>query len=245
MIDVHTHVLPGIDDGARNTEMALSMLRESAKQGIKQVIATPHFYAESDTPERFIRRRDAALAKLREATAGENGFPDIISGAEISYFEGIGDCYEVRKLRIEGSKTVLLEMPMIPWNARMKREVWNIFDKMGTVPVIAHIDRYMEAFRDKKIIDYFDEFPVVIQASSDFFVNKKTSALALKLLKKGKIHLIGSDMHNLTTRPQTLREAFGIIDKKLGRKAIEKIERMEAAVLAPTRRYIYAELDLI
>lgn len=245
MIDVHTHVLPGIDDGARNTEMALSMLRESAKQGIKQVIATPHFYAESDTPESFIRRRDAALAKLREATAGENGFPDIISGAEISYFEGIGDCYEVRKLRIEGSKTVLLEMPMIPWNARMKREVWNIFDKMGTVPVIAHIDRYMEAFRDKKIIDYFDEFPVVIQASSDFFVNKKTSALALKLLKKGKIHLIGSDMHNLTTRPQTLREAFGIIDKKLGRKAIEKIERMEAAVLAPTRRYIYAELDLI
>lgn len=245
MIDVHTHVLPGIDDGARNTEMALAMLRESAKQGIRHIIATPHFYAESDTPERFIRRRDDSLAKLREEASAEAGLPEIISGAEISYFEGIGDCYEVRKLRLEGSKTVLLEMPMIPWNARMKREVWNIFDKMGTVPVIAHIDRYMEAFRDKKIIDYFDEFPVVIQASSEFFVNKKTSSLALKLLKKRKIHLIGSDMHNLTTRPQTMREAFDIIDRKLGKEAIARIERMEAAILAPTRRYIYEELDLI
>ena len=245
MIDVHTHVLPGVDDGARNTEMALEMLRESAKQGIKHVIATPHFYAESDTPDRFITRRDNALAKLRDAASAEKGLPEIISGAEISYFEGIGDCYDIRRLRIEGSKTVLLEMPMIPWNARMKREVWNIFDKMGTVPVIAHIDRYIEAFRDKKVIDYFDEFPVVIQASSEFFINRKTSSLALKLLKKGKIHLVGSDMHNMTTRPQTMREAFNIIDKKLGREAIERIERMEAAVLATTRRHIYAELGLI
>ena len=245
MIDTHTHVLPGIDDGAKDVEMSIAMLRASAAQGVKQLIATPHFYAESDTPERFIKRRDAALEKLREAVKDEEGLPEIISGTEITYFEGIGDCTDIRSLRLEGSKTVLLEMPIIPWNARMKREVWNIFDKMGTVPVIAHIDRYIEIFRDKKIIDYFDEFPVVIQSSAEFFINKKTSSLALKLLKKGKIHIIGSDMHNLTSRPQNTRAAFDIINKKLGPDAIRKIERMEAAILAPTRRYMYAELDLI
>ena len=73
----------------------------------------------------------------------------------------------------------------------------------------------------------------------------QAAAKKAKLLKKGKIHLIGSDMHNLSSRPQTLRAAFDIIDKKLGREAIAGIERMEAAVMAPTRRYIYSELDLI
>lgn len=64
MIDFHTHILPGVDDGAENIETALAMLREEAVQGVNQVFATPHFYADEETPEAFLERRRASFEGL-------------------------------------------------------------------------------------------------------------------------------------------------------------------------------------
>ena len=66
IIDFHTHVLPGIDDGSCNVEESIALLRKEAEQGITHVIATPHFYPRYDTPEHFLERRAEAEAILRE-----------------------------------------------------------------------------------------------------------------------------------------------------------------------------------
>ena len=69
-VDFHSHILPSIDDGSRSVEESIGMLRAMAKQGITHVVATPHFYPQHDTPERFLKRRAEAEAALREAMVG-------------------------------------------------------------------------------------------------------------------------------------------------------------------------------
>jgi protein-tyrosine phosphatase len=87
--DFHSHILPGGDDGSRSVNESLKMLSLDADQGIRRVIATPHFYANHDTPERFLKRREAAWSHLREAVEGFSGLPEIVLGAEVYYFPGM------------------------------------------------------------------------------------------------------------------------------------------------------------
>ena len=72
LVDFHSHILPGIDDGSKSLEMSIEMLRLEAEQGIGHVVATPHFYPQYDTPERFLERRAAAQNALREELLGKN-----------------------------------------------------------------------------------------------------------------------------------------------------------------------------
>ena len=73
IIDFHTHVLPGMDDGSKSVEMSMEMLRREAAQGIRQVIATPHFYPWREHPEQFLERRDQAAANLQNAMEMHDG----------------------------------------------------------------------------------------------------------------------------------------------------------------------------
>ena len=119
VIDFHSHILPGIDDGSKNVEESLQMLRMMAKQGITHVVATPHFYPQHDTPERFLRRRAEAEAALREAMAGENDLPELSIGAEVYYFRGISDSNAIKELTVDHKKCILIEMPSAPWTQTM------------------------------------------------------------------------------------------------------------------------------
>jgi len=81
MIDLHTHILPNVDDGSSSLEESLALLRMLASQGVTLTAATPHFYATSDTPEQFFRRREAAWQQLSGAM--ESGMPCVLLGAEV------------------------------------------------------------------------------------------------------------------------------------------------------------------
>ncbi len=231
MTDFHTHVLPGIDDGAKTTDDSLAMLQKCALQGIDRVVATPHFYAEKESPAQFCERRSKAYQKLTNAI-GTSSLPPISLGAEVLYFEGISDCNDLELLKIDGTRVVLVEMPFENWSPRMINEVASIFDKRNLIPLVAHIDRYIKMFNKRSIVNAFEELPVLIQANSQFFTNRKTARFAHSMLKKGKIHLLGSDCHNTTTRNPDLKSAYDCINKNLGGGAVERIEEFEKAVFS-------------
>ncbi len=238
MVDFHSHILPDVDDGSRSVEQSLEMLAESKKQGVECVVVTPHFYADKDTPERFIERRAKAAAILREAMLGTD-LPEIVLGAEVAYFEGISDSGILDKMKIEGTEVVLIEMPAISWNERMVDEVAAIYEKTGIVPMIAHIDRYIKVFGKKNMADWFEGLPVIIQANSSFFEGWKYSRLALKMFLQSKIHLIGSDAHNMTTRAPNMKVAFDALEKKFGPMAVRDVESVEKAVLKGNKKDIF------
>lgn len=230
-VDFHTHILPGIDDGSKTVDESLAMLRMEAEQGINHVVLTPHFYAEKESLSRFLERRNRSLRRLNEAIGSTGRLPNLSVGAEVRIFEGIGNAEFLEELVISGTKCILIEMPMSPWSDSLLRELERIRYKRQLVPIMAHIDRYVSPLRTKGIPEIFADLPVLVQASGSFFTNWKTRNLALKLLQEKKIHLIGSDCHNLDTRPPNLQEALDIIERKTSSSKILRINSLESRLL--------------
>lgn len=220
--DFHSHILPGIDDGSRSVEESLAMLRMEAEQGVGCVIATPHFYASHDDPDRFLERREKAVRKLRDAMA-ESEFPQVLVGAEVHYFRGISDSEVLPALTIAKKRCILIEMPPAPWTEQMYRELEGIYVKQGLIPVIAHVDRYIRPLRSYRIPERLEELPVSVQANASFFLKSNTAPFALRLLRQGRIHLLGSDCHNLKDRAPNMAAAMRVIDRRAGSGALEQI----------------------
>lgn len=229
--DFHSHVLPCMDDGSASVEMSIAMLKAAAEQGIEHVIATPHFYARHNTPERFLEKRNHAEAILREEMQKHSGLPKLSVGAEVLFFSGISDCDSLKLLTIAEKDCILLEMVECPWGDYAFREIEQIREKQGLLPIIAHVDRYIGPWRDHGIPARLEKLPVMVQANADFFLRRSTASMAMRMLKQGRIHVLGSDCHNLTSRQQNLGEALQRIQKKLGQEAIEHIRNCEKIIL--------------
>lgn len=208
MIDFHTHILPGMDDGASDAAESLAMLQTSFQQGVDTVFATSHFYADEEDPASFLRRRDAAFRELREAYAGvkeELGpIPTILPGAEILYFPGMSDCEELRPLALGTTGLLLIEPPVAPFSNTMLDEIEAVESYLGLVPVIAHLDRYCRLLNDFTLFDRLSQRRVLIQVNGSFFLHRQTERFALKMLEREMFQFLGSDCHNLTTRPPCL-----------------------------------------
>lgn len=212
MIDIHSHFLPAIDDGADSVRTSLFMLRESRRQGVDLIAATPHFYADEDDPESFLKRRGDAYARLQAAMASvQESFPRILLGAEILYFPGMSVADELYELRIGGAPLLLIEPPMIPWTDSMLDEIELTGKNLRCIPVVAHVDRYMRILRDNSLVDRLKERCLLTQVNADFFIRPASRAFALELLSAGRIHFIGSDCHDLRERAPNLGEAADII----------------------------------
>ena len=222
--DLHSHVLPCIDDGSGSLEESVTMLRESAAQGITLMAATPHFDPRSDTPEAFLSRRNEAARMLRENM--EPGMPRLLLGAEVRYFRGISESDALPLLTLEGGKALLLELPPAPWPEEIWQELARFRQQTGILPVIAHIDRYISPFRTRGIPERLGELDLLVQANSGFFLKKTTASLALRLLREDKIHLLGSDCHGMRYRLPDL----GAASEKIQSWA-ENIRRYEQQVL--------------
>lgn len=220
MVDFHSHILPQMDDGSRSIQESLEMLRMSAEQGIQVMAATSHFYAEENTVERFLERRETAWKALSEKM--EPGMPKVLLGAEVYYFEGMQRVESLSRLRIEGTNLLLLEMPFSPWSDRMVAEIMAVNRLPDTKVALAHIDRYLR-FQKAAVWDTLLENGVLMQVNASFFFNRFSKHKALRMAKKGQIHLLGSDCHNMTSRPPQLGEAMKFLESRNLLKDIEDL----------------------
>lgn len=232
LTDFHSHILPRVDDGSQSVEQSLEMLRRSAAQGIRRMVATPHFYAHHDTPERFLQRRESAWAELQARLQELDGLPRVELGAEVHYYPGISDSEILPELTIAETNYILVEMPASPWTETMYREIEGIYAKQGITPVIAHVDRYIAPLRTHGIPRRLAELPVLVQANAEFFLRRGTAQMALKLLKEDKIQLLGSDCHNLKDRAPNLGSAVKRIEERLGDAAIARVYEYEKMIFS-------------
>lgn len=229
--DFHSHILPGIDDGSRSLEESIAMLRMEAEQGITHVVATPHFYARHDSPERFLERRNEAENRLREEMEKHPGLPELIVGAEVYYFPGISESDAAFQLTIGGKSSILLEMPYAAWTDQMYSELEILAQRRGLTTIVAHVDRYISPFRTHGIPQRLAQLPVLVQANAEFFLNRSTRNMALRMLKNDRIHLLGSDCHNLSSRAPNLGTAAELIEKRLGIGVIDRVNGYARSVL--------------
>lgn len=231
IIDFHSHILPGIDDGSSSVEESIAMLQKEAKQGICHVVATPHFYPQQDKPERFLERRAKAEFILRQEMERYDGLPELSVGAEIYYFSGISRSDVLKELAIDHGRCVLIEMPQPPWTEKMYQELVDIYERQGLTPILAHIDRYIRPFHTYKIPERLEQMPVLVQANASFFLNASTQRMALRMLRKDQIQLLGSDCHNLSSRAPNLGPAVRVIRDRLDQGAIAEIYKCQRIAL--------------
>ena len=193
MIDLHTHCLPRIDDGAKNVDESLMMLKDSFSQGIKKCVATPHFQLEdSESIPAFLEKRQKAYELLMlEMEKTDDSYPEILLGAEVYLNCDISVYDDIKKLCIGKTDYMLVEFPRNYINPQIHLLVRALLKK-GIKPVIAHIDRYREWENLMKNMDGAD---VIYQINAENFLTFAGRKHVKKIIGKGKPLIVASDMH--------------------------------------------------
>lgn len=230
-IDFHTHILPEMDDGSSSTEESVRMLHASVQDGISCVVLTPHYQAERESPDRFLERREHCLEQLQKVWTRK--MPRLIPGAEVSYYDGISCMRELPRLCAGTSRCLLREMPFCPWTERMLSEVISLSVRGGYHVVLAHVERYLR-FQKEEVFLRLMEQGIRFQANAGFFVDWRTRRKAFCLLKYGRIHLLGSDSHNMMQRPPDLGEACRLFHEKGCDEQLQEIMDRAAYLLEYT-----------
>lgn len=228
LVDFHSHVLPDLDDGASNIDESLRMLRSLYRQGVRYVVATPHFYPFNESPDDFLNRRKASYESLQNSLYGIE-HPEIILGAEVLYFDGICNAKEIRNLAIKNTDYIMIEMPFTRWDSRTVQNILNIKSNLNLNVIIAHFERYIKLQKRSTIKTLLDA-DILFQFNAGFVIRHTNNAI--KYLKSGWVSLIGSDCHNMNERRPNISDALKCIDGKISVDLIGKINKISTQILS-------------
>lgn len=228
---MHCHILPGMDDGSPDVDTSFVMLRQQAEQGIEAVCATSHYYVDQNSITTFCERRAVALEKLLAVLPG--GLPRIIPAAEVAFFSGISERAGLERLCIERTKTLMLEMPFTEWNDFQVEEVSALVLDRGFHVVLVHPERFCASKGNVWRLRELEDLPVALQVNARTLMRWRTRRLGLKLLQETRYPLLGSDCHNLTTRPPNLAEGRKVAAQKLGEAFLAKMDQSAAWLIQP------------
>lgn len=236
--DVHSHILPHMDDGSQNVDVSVQLLKRLSEQGVGTVCATSHYYARHESIESFLQRRNEAHFKLKYAISCENDsvYPSIRLGAEVAYFSGISRCSQLGALCLEGTRTLLLELSYTQWMPQQVEEVASLCLDHGYQVILAHPERFSHMRSYWKDMERMLSLPVALQINADSLLHWGSRKLALELLNNTSRPLLASDCHNLTSRPPRLEKARLVVSKKLGVDILTRIDETALRFTQPTGR---------
>jgi protein-tyrosine phosphatase len=241
VIDLHTHVLPGIDDGARSLEESRALALEAAAEGISVLAATPHVRADYPTTPEMM---EEAVDEVRADFADQRIPVEVVHGAEIdlSLLWAIHPM-DLRRLTIaQTGRYLLLEVPYRHWPLALETSVKRLVG-LGITPLLAHPERNPEVQDRPDRIRGLIEAGALVQvtaASLEGSRDRAAQAAALRLLELGLVHVLASDAHG----PHIRREGLGAAARGLGDPALARYLTVEApaAILAgepvPERRQV-------
>ena len=236
MIDIHTHILPGMDDGARDVQTSLTLLRMEAAQGVDTVVLTPHFYRDREESAHFLARRERAARALADAVLalpeGERkALPRLVLGAEVAWVPNLADWSELPKLCLGPSRHFLLELPSRPWTEQLINQLYELPGRTGLTPVLAHIERYLKGQKPEHL-DAVLSLGVPVQVSAEPLLHLTQRGVVLKLLRSRRAQLLASDAHDPTSRPPNLGSAMAVVRRKLGSGAVKSLAAQCGALLS-------------
>lgn len=229
MTDLHTHILPGMDDGARDLSSALALLEQEAQQGVRNVALTSHFHCEVEPLDDFLARRERAFSELRAAAPADM---NLKKGCEV-FFSPMLTAVDSAALCLEETNYLLLELPVLQKPAFL-REVLLHLRSQGIVPLIAHVERYAYVRRDPTLLADWIELGALIQVSSGSLTGRD-GAFVRKLTKWGLVHVLASDAHSVSYRPADLKLGLEVISRSLGAEKARELERNAGLIFSGER----------
>ena len=240
LIDLHSHYLPGIDDGAKNTDESIKMLSDSFRQGVRLSVATPHCTIHrSEDIERFLKIREQSIEQLNFEKEKKNvRLPGQLYGAEIYLDNNINTYSDIEKLCIGETNLLLVEFPLEKYNHACA-DWLHALNLKGIRPVVAHIERYM--FWQEMLND-FQGLDIVYQINAARFLSFSGRRFIKKLLKYHLFYIVSSDMHNMQNRSCNMSDAYKKAEKWLGKKTALKLFQTNAKKLFTVEQKEQGEL---
>lgn len=220
--DIHSHILPDVDDGAKDMKEALTLLKLMKKDGISAVVATSHFYPEMMNYEQYLEVTKEAFERL-DSKKSDKKSPRIYLGCEMLYYKGIGNSEVLNDLCLNKSKYLLLELTDFVINEELFEDLLKLKDEKEIIPIIAHVERYYKARNYKRFLQFLSEnnIPVQINASSvTVWVYRR---VIKNILKQDLFCVMATDTHSVEERPPMLKTAFSYIEEKYGRETCDKL----------------------
>lgn len=223
--DIHSHILPGIDDGAEDVDISLVLLEELEKQGVTHLALTPHFYTQlqplsSIVVQSFIQEREKAFNLLKDEYGGKI---KLILGCELHLTNNILALNDITPFCYNGTSYMLTEMPynsIFPPNEIELLKV--IINTYNVTPVLAHIERYPVLLKNKALLCKLVEMGCMAQINTESLSKIIVGKKLIKLVNEGLVHFVGTDTHS-TMRGCDYEAGFSILEKKCLEQAINTV----------------------
>ena len=213
LYDMHSHILPQMDDGAEDVEVSKKILNVLYSQGVSHICLTPHYYSHKESMEDFLKRREYCFSLLKPHIP--QGI-EICLGAEVYVTDIIMNNGSLNPVCYGNSNYILLEFPYQTTFKDSSFELLvRLMNRYGVKPILAHIERYPALLGNPKLMQELSSYGIRFQTNAVSYLDRGTFRKLKKLIKLGLVDFIGSDAHNLVRNsPQKFGEAVELINKK-------------------------------
>ncbi|MEX2416503.1 MAG: CpsB/CapC family capsule biosynthesis tyrosine phosphatase [Paenibacillaceae bacterium] len=232
MIDLHSHILPGIDDGARTLEDSIEMAQLAVKDGIRLLAATPHHNNGRFSNEGIVVKQ--AIDSLNQELSRQNIPLKVLPGHEIRINDLFWEeCKAGNLLTLNDSRYMLIELP----NQHVPRDIWDVIHELklkGIVPIIAHPERNSDLANEMDVLMELVEAGALSQVTThslNGLFGSRIRHIAMKMCQRRLVHIVASDAHNADHRPFGMREAYDLINRKLGKSYVQYYQNNARAVI--------------
>nr|EEK64865.1 Tyrosine-protein phosphatase ywqE [Bacillus wiedmannii] len=241
MIDLHCHILPGIDDGAQTITDSLAMAQKAAQEGIHTIVATPHHQNG-----KYVNERTSILHQVKQLNdeLQQNEIPlKILPGQEVRLYGNLLEDYEASKIVTlnETNKYILIEFPSNHVPRYAEQLLYELRVK-GMIPIIVHPERNAELIeRPDKLYNLVNKGALTQVTAGSLLgkFGKKIKKFSLQLVEHNLTHMIASDAHNTTSRGFYLAESYELVEKEFGMSVMNDLK--ENPYLLISGKTIYKE----
>ena len=215
-VDLHTHILPGIDDGAKDEATSLRMLQLQQREGVDRLFLTPHYDCRRQSVDDFLRQRQEAYDRLCRAAAG-TPVPAMKLGAEVHFSADLME-QDLSRLTLGESDYLLLELSHRRYPPVLVQAIEQMLD-CGITPILAHVERFSYFAEHLDLLLDLIYRGVLAQVSADVFISRRCGSFARACLKHDLAQFVASDAHNDTERLPCLGQAMARLPDTLRTRA--------------------------
>ena len=217
LVELHCHILPGIDDGAKDLDMSMSLIRKELQDGAAGIVFTPHFHYERISVEQFTARRKAAFLQVSAACKAEGLRLAGKMGAEVFYSTALPSL-DLRQLAFAGCNYILFEFPTTMHPPGIDETLYAI-RAQGYTPILAHVERYPFVTEDPTLLYNWVCDGCLAQINATGLIRDGHTAKWLhKLIEWNLVHILCSDCHHPVKRPPNLAEGFAHLPDRVARR---------------------------
>ncbi len=223
MVDIHCHILPGVDDGAPSVEVALEMLAAGAQEGIAAAVLTPHIKSDDRQDKDELHRR--TFTELEEAVAKSGLGVQIHLGAEVAFRFGLTEVAQWPSVRLAGQPFILVHLPPGPLSPGLEQGFFEL-RAAGLRPILAHPERHRELARSPEKIERLRQQDLLLQVDGGSLTGRfgnRSREAAEKWIGQGWVEFVGSDGHDLNKRPVALSAARDRVESLAGREEAQRL----------------------